>query len=66
MYQYELVYYYSHQSSLYEIIQIFYGIYEYNPTNLTCYEHLQCNRSPNPIYLDWTEICSGSFECEAI
>jgi hypothetical protein len=61
--QYEFVYHHPHHSSLYEIIQNFYRTYEYNPSNFTCYEHLQCNRGPSPICLDWTEICNGRVDC---
>ena len=32
-------------------------------TNLTCYEHLKCNRGPTPICLDWHEICDGQIHC---
>jgi hypothetical protein len=63
MCQYEFIYYHSHHSSLYEIIQDFYRTYEYQPTTFTCYEHLQCNRGPDPVCLDWTEICNGKIDC---
>jgi hypothetical protein len=34
-----------------------------NITNLTCYVHLECNRGPAPICLDWREICNGQIDC---
>ncbi|CAF1555053.1 unnamed protein product [Rotaria sordida] len=49
--QYSLDNYISHNSSLYEIIYNFYQ-HEYNPINLTCYTHLECNRSSTLIYFD--------------
>jgi hypothetical protein len=61
--QYEFVYLYPDQSSLYEIIDDFYRTYEYNPTTLTCYTYLKCNRGPSPMCLDWTEICNGRVDC---
>jgi hypothetical protein len=39
------------------------GISVQNITNLTCYMHLQCNRGPAPICLDWREICDGRIDC---
>ncbi|CAF3557059.1 unnamed protein product [Rotaria sp. Silwood1] len=41
----------------------YYHKYEYNPTNFTCYTHLQCNRGSFPICLDWSEICDGQVDC---
>ncbi|CAF1535668.1 unnamed protein product [Adineta ricciae] len=32
-------------------------------TNLTCYLHIQCNRGPSPMCLDWREICDGRIDC---
>lgn len=32
-------------------------------TNLTCYEHLKCNRGPSPMCLDWREVCDGKVDC---
>jgi hypothetical protein len=32
-------------------------------TNLSCYVHLQCNRGPAPMCLDWREICDGHIDC---
>ncbi|CAF4588473.1 unnamed protein product [Rotaria sp. Silwood2] len=63
MCQYEIIYYHSNHSSLYEIIHEYYRSYEYNPINLTCYTHLQCNRGPFPACLDWSEICDGQVDC---
>jgi hypothetical protein len=40
--QYELHYH----SSLNEIVDGFYIRFVYEPTNLTCYEHLECSRGP--------------------
>ena len=28
-----------------------------------CYEHLQCDRGPQPMCLDWREICNGYIDC---
>ncbi|CAF4736630.1 unnamed protein product, partial [Rotaria sp. Silwood2] len=36
MCQYEIIYYHSNHSSLYEIIRDYYLSYEYNSTNFTC------------------------------
>ncbi|CAF3237514.1 unnamed protein product [Rotaria sp. Silwood2] len=63
MCQYEIDYYYRNYSSLYEIIHDYYRTQEYNPTNFTCYTHLQCNRGPLPACLDWSEICDGQIDC---
>ena len=32
-------------------------------TNLSCYVHVQCNRGPAPLCLDWREICDGRIDC---
>jgi hypothetical protein len=63
MCQYQLAYYDPNQSSLYNIIYDFYNIYRYDPTDLTCYKHLQCNRGSYPSCLDWSEICDGKVDC---
>ncbi|CAF4427693.1 unnamed protein product [Rotaria sp. Silwood2] len=34
-------------------------VYPYNPTTLTCYIHLQCNRGPFSLCINWREICDG-------
>jgi hypothetical protein len=49
--------------SSYDIIHHFYKTIEYNPINLTCYEHLQCKHHLLPVCLDWTEICNGQIDC---
>ncbi|CAF2685168.1 unnamed protein product [Rotaria sp. Silwood2] len=59
MCQYEMNYYYPNQSSLYDIINEYYNSYPYNPTTLTCYIHLQCNRGPFSLCINWREICDG-------
>ena len=48
--------------SLKEIIYNFYQI-KYNPTTLTCYIHLNCNRGSKSLCLDWSEICDGYVDC---
>ena len=48
--------------SLNELIHDFY-LYEYEPTTMTCYAHLQCNRGPASTCLDWSEICDGKVDC---
>ncbi|UJR38545.1 hypothetical protein I4U23_031211 [Adineta vaga] len=63
MCQYELYYYHENYSSLYEIINGYYRSYFYDPTNLTCYIHLKCNRGYSSACLDWTEICNGKVDC---
>ena len=32
-------------------------------TNYTCYEHIKCDRGPEPTCLDWREICDGKRDC---
>ncbi|CAF1592837.1 unnamed protein product [Rotaria magnacalcarata] len=49
-------------TSLNEIIHDSY-LFTYQSDTFTCYIHLQCNRGLVPIYLDWTEICNGEFDC---
>ncbi|CAF1586291.1 unnamed protein product, partial [Adineta steineri] len=62
--QYEFDYYnHSNHSSLSEIIHEYYTTNEYDPTNLTCYEHLQCYRGSESACLDWTDICDGKIDC---
>ncbi|CAF4173783.1 unnamed protein product, partial [Adineta steineri] len=63
MCQYEFCYYHENYSSLYEMIFSYYVDYLYDPTNLTCYTHLKCNRGYSPACLDWTEICDGKVDC---
>ena len=40
-----------------------FGPIDIEVTNLTCYVHLECNRGPSPICLDWREICDGRIDC---
>jgi len=61
--QYELYTRRPKHSFLYDIIHDFYETFEYNPTNMTCYKHLQCNRGPLSSCLDWSEICNGQIDC---
>ena len=63
MCQYELYYHHHDHSSFFDIIRDFYQRYSYSPTSFTCYLHLQCNRGPSPVCLDWTEICDGHVDC---
>ncbi|CAF4159059.1 unnamed protein product [Rotaria sp. Silwood2] len=52
----------SHHLTLNEIIREFY-LHEYEPTTLTCYTHLQCDRGSISSCLDWSEICDGVIDC---
>ena len=45
------------------LIRDFYRTYEYKPTEITCYRHLQCYRGPASSCLDWSEICDGKIDC---
>ena len=49
--------------SLNEIISEYYKE-EYDPTNLTCYIHIECNRGSQSMCLDWSEICDGIVDCQ--
>jgi len=60
--QYEFLFLPSDKSTLNEVIINFYRI-EYNPTSLTCYEHLKCDRGSKSLCLDWTEICNNYIDC---
>jgi hypothetical protein len=60
--QYSLDIYKPHHSSLNEIIYEFYK-QQYEPTTLTCYIHLRCNRGSQSMCLDWSEICDGMVDC---
>ena len=51
-----------HYSSINEIIYDFYQ-QEFEPTDLTCYTHLKCNRGSTLVCLDWSEICNGQIDC---
>lgn len=48
--------------SLNDIVYAFH-LNHYNPTSLTCYTHLTCNRRSRSICLDWTEICDDHIDC---
>ncbi|CAF4552475.1 unnamed protein product, partial [Rotaria sp. Silwood2] len=60
--QYSLDINVSNDLSLNEIIYKFYQNL-YDPINLTCYIHLECNRGSISMCLDWTEICDGIIDC---
>jgi hypothetical protein len=53
----------SHYITLDEIIDDYYLQHKYEPTTLTCYTHLQCNRGSAPACLDWSDICDGKVDC---
>ncbi len=57
------IYYDPRLPSLYRVISDFYTKYRSESTNLTCYQHLECNRGISPPCLDWTEICDGKIDC---
>ncbi|CAF1548192.1 unnamed protein product, partial [Adineta steineri] len=40
-----------------------YYLHEYQPTRLTCYIHLECDRGSVSLCLDWSEICDGIADC---
>ena len=61
--QYSLDIYESRYLSLNESIYIFYQ-QRYDPTNLTCYTHLECHRGTALLCLDWTEICDDIVDCQ--
>ncbi|CAF1197972.1 unnamed protein product [Adineta ricciae] len=48
--------------SLEELVNSFYQ-QTYQPTTLTCYIHLTCQRGSTMMCLDWTEICDGEINC---
>lgn len=50
-------------SSLVELVRLYYHHHEYQPTELTCYTHLQCDRGSPFACLDWTEIFDGKIDC---
>ena len=58
--QYQLKYY---DDSLYDILYDFSQQKVSDLRDLTCYEHLKCNRGPFPSCLDWSEICDGKIDC---
>ncbi|CAF4377482.1 unnamed protein product, partial [Rotaria sp. Silwood2] len=61
--QYSLNAYKSHHLTLHEMICEFY-LHEYEPTILTCYIHLQCDRGSTSVSLDWSEIYDGIIDCQ--
>jgi len=63
--QYQLMFYDSQLSSLYENIERGFGGHDQNarPFIMTCYDHLECHRSNSYTCLDWTEICDGYIDC---
>ena len=60
--QYEFLYLPSDNFTLRDTILYLYQI-DYEPTSLTCYVHLKCNRGSKSICLDWTEICDQYVHC---
>ena len=63
MCQYELVYLKYNDSPFYHENGVFWLTTEYEPTNLTCYIHLQCDRGVGLGCLDCSEICDGHINC---
>ena len=53
----------SESQSLSELIHDFYVDHQYEPTTMTCYMHVKCDRGPAPSCLDWSEICDGKVDC---
>ncbi|CAF1065274.1 unnamed protein product [Adineta steineri] len=60
--QYSLEIYQSDHLTLNEMIYEYY-LHEYQPTSLTCYIHLECDRGSILLCLDWSEICDGIVDC---
>ncbi|CAF1391740.1 unnamed protein product [Adineta steineri] len=60
--QYSLEMYQSDHLTLNEMIHEYY-LHEYQPTSLTCYIHLECDRGSISLCLDWSEICDGILDC---
>ena len=60
--QYSFADYNPYETSLNEIVSSIYQV-DYNPSTLTCYTHLQCNRGSTSACLDWSEICDGQVHC---
>ncbi|CAF1167926.1 unnamed protein product [Adineta steineri] len=60
--QYSLMNYDSDDSSINEVVYRFYQD-PYEPSDLTCYTHLECNRGSTLVCLDWSEICNGQIDC---
>ncbi|CAF1427844.1 unnamed protein product [Adineta ricciae] len=61
--QYDFENDYLNFSNLQEMMEIYYENHEYNPSNLSCYIHMQCDRGLSLVCLDWTEICDGIIDC---
>ncbi|CAF3487162.1 unnamed protein product, partial [Rotaria sp. Silwood2] len=59
--QYSFDNYEPYHSSLNEAIYDF-DQHTYEPMNLTCYIHLECNHGSTLACLDWTEICDGHID----
>jgi hypothetical protein len=60
--QYSFVDYNPYEQSFDEIVHSIYQV-DYNPSTLTCYTHLQCDRGSSSACLDWSEICDGQVHC---
>ncbi|CAF4126302.1 unnamed protein product, partial [Adineta steineri] len=60
--EYSLEMYQSDHLTLNEMIHDYY-LHEYQPTTLTCYIHLECDRGSISLCLDWSEICDGIVDC---
>ncbi|CAF4126864.1 unnamed protein product, partial [Adineta steineri] len=60
--EYSLEMYQSDHLTLNEMIHEYY-LHEYQPTTLTCYIHLECDRGSISLCLDWSEICDGIVDC---
>ena len=54
---------YLNSVSLQAMLQTIYRSYQIPSTELTCYIHLECDRGPTSLCLDWTEICDGRIDC---
>ena len=61
--QYQFDFHHANHTSLHEMINDFYPTFPYEPTEFTCYKHLKCDRGPDPLCLDWSEICDGKIDC---
>ena len=61
--EYVLEDYQPYHSSLDEIVHDYYRYNRYDPSELTCYVHLECNRGSSSSCLDWREICDGKVDC---
>ena len=54
---------FNQDSTLDKMINDIYRGNGYEPTSLSCYEHLKCKRSHHSSCLDWSEICDGKIDC---